>query len=1528
MLQNRDAVQAPAFDHEMRPFQSRSLSPAQEKPTLQYIRQLRSAQYTQSSTTSEVFIMVTYKCAGCEELFEKEEVVWLIPGQHDTSVCLEQCAPNLADQFRTAIKSEQIRPPAWGGYYIPVAQLEPVLGADFVQRYNMELEERKTLLKLRRCCRVTDAQTGKECGAYIGQAKRGPTGEPSKYLCRECWTEACVICGAPLIPESGNLLDHECSHIEPQCKSEVIPIDGAVQGEDYQYCPHSQCGQIIQLMDGCNAVQCIQRSCHTQFCLCCGQKALHKSNHWRKRPGGCPRFGKRSAKWEMFDPVEAYPEDQGQPEIFAPWPTRYYRAKNARLRVTGPVCDHDGAYLNKCAKCDEDDPKACGHLKRSSAGLCVDCGKNKTVIHHRMSVHCGWFAERLSAYLRRNFIGVHPFNWRAEHVEEYLGFEYTSVPGQSRKKIGDLVFTAHEGNRYDPRSSIGCFLYDLQVLEWQNQKFFVGFLCSILNEWDWDGTEDLAVWAKSHGSTVPNDAKFVEESSRPGIEVFPDTSPWLDEDDAISWEIDWNLFIQHIRDFSLGRQPVLANYLSWIEPLSTFKPGDLNSIDLNKYADIRLELDFVGGPDDERTDDFLYRLKCTRLKSLDGDEGRAAYVALCNRIIPLFANDLQGWEAFVRTLRIHYTAEAEAMPQPFLVKGEMVVEEVFVLKAPTEDQNHFELIIPMGNLDTAYEELQRLHPNLQIAQKFDHIHKEEEDDKEPSPLYPRRDEDVHLLLSFGEGTGSRNETVSDGHVIAVHDAWYTRNGGTYKDPPAAPEFENRHMSTEYNKKSGKLRFDGDKRKLFWTCDTDETNVLSISITSIKTVQKLPAGSKRGLRLLMHQGSDKHYHTFWFTDEHNADTDLWNIKALIEDLSRWQKAKKNGGHLVEEEAWLKDSMKSAVIEGSSVKFWDAMFTRLRRWIARERMAWVDLDNATRKVKRDLMPRQNQDGDVFDYLTTTTAPSTQDLARISSAMAILANLSTRLAQLERDIKQEDEDTQAQLEGLTASITRDGKVIGERLAGLAACMADEFGEDQEDAETLEHFLQPYHTETQLDSTSPASGMEAAPPRTRRTPLDRRQLNNRRQDSNTPTEPNATTRKRRAPEVEETTDDISTIANNTKATTRKRRAPEVEETTDDISTIANNTKATTRKRRAQGIEETTDDISTIADTNNTGRKLRTSTIQQSMASFATDNDSVEDLDADPYTIPESSPEEEVQIPALSRSITPGLPRPTSKMSNKPSSQSSVKSNTKASSSYKKQPVVKNTASIPQLGATLDSIRVFEPLPKHPTIIKNAAGDWVELRCCECKGNYSLTTKKFFNGVNGLRLHLRKSHTLDKGVLTDEKIINACTFRETTIEEVYEMMRHGGAGDLVAKVTFKTDHVGSSMYTKSRNKKQEGKNDWDFIAEEDHFLDKYGCIVRHPDGHWIEICCPVCKGNYDEKEEEFISIGMLGFVAHLEDAHGEKIVQSPRELLARMKVRDVSKEELEHLEVGTEGMVVAKNVSRTIVDVKELEARVRDEGA
>lgn len=99
--------------------------------------------------------MVTYKCAGCEELFEKEEVVWLIPGQHDTSVCLEQCAPNLADQFRTAIKSEQIRPPAWGGYYIPVAQLEPVLGADFVQRYNMELEERKTLLKLRRCCEPT-----------------------------------------------------------------------------------------------------------------------------------------------------------------------------------------------------------------------------------------------------------------------------------------------------------------------------------------------------------------------------------------------------------------------------------------------------------------------------------------------------------------------------------------------------------------------------------------------------------------------------------------------------------------------------------------------------------------------------------------------------------------------------------------------------------------------------------------------------------------------------------------------------------------------------------------------------------------------------------------------------------------------------------------------------------------------------------------------------------------------------------------------------------------------------------------------------------------------------------------------------------------------------------------------------------------------------------------------------------------------------------------------------------------------------
>ena len=101
--------------------------------------------------------MAPYQCVYCDEDLEEgaDNFIWLLPGDNTTTICIECATTTIAEQFRTAIKSEQVDAPSWGTFYIPVVQLEGILGTDFVQRYNMELEERKTLLKRRRYCRST-----------------------------------------------------------------------------------------------------------------------------------------------------------------------------------------------------------------------------------------------------------------------------------------------------------------------------------------------------------------------------------------------------------------------------------------------------------------------------------------------------------------------------------------------------------------------------------------------------------------------------------------------------------------------------------------------------------------------------------------------------------------------------------------------------------------------------------------------------------------------------------------------------------------------------------------------------------------------------------------------------------------------------------------------------------------------------------------------------------------------------------------------------------------------------------------------------------------------------------------------------------------------------------------------------------------------------------------------------------------------------------------------------------------------------
>ncbi|EME38101.1 hypothetical protein DOTSEDRAFT_39636 [Dothistroma septosporum NZE10] len=235
----------------------------------------------------------------------------------------------------------------------------------------------------------------------------------------------------------------------------------------------------------------------------------------------------------------------------------------------------------------------------------------------------------------------------------------------------------------------------------------------------------------------------------------------------------------------------------------------------------------------------------------------------------------------------------------------------------------------------------------------------------------------------------------------------------------------------------------------------------------------------------------------------------------------------------------------------------------------------------------------------------------------------------------------------------------------------------------------------------------------------------------------------------------------------------------------------------------------------------------------------------------------------SISRSETPAVSRSRLEKQPKAFSKSSSMSLSATSNLYQKQPVDAKTANDIELGAILRGIKVFDNLPLHATIVKRPAGDWTELRYSECKGNYSLNTKKSSNGVNCLRLHLHKSHTKDKGDLASEKIVETSTFRELSNEKLYEIMRRGEAGYLVAKVNSRpitsspaaAELLGGVWLHRSPSRRRLGR-------------DHLPCLQRQ----------------LDKEKGEYIEGGVKGFADHLGDWHGEELVQSPRELLARIE--------------------------------------------
>ncbi|KAK5708730.1 hypothetical protein LTR17_020440 [Elasticomyces elasticus] len=83
-------------------------------------------------------------------------------------------------------------------------------------------------------------------------------------------------------------------------------------------------------------------------------------------------------------------------------------------------------------------------------------------------------------------------------------------------------------------------------------------------------------------------------------------------------------------------------------------------------------------------------------------------------------------------------------------------------------------------------------------------------------------------------------------------------------------------------------------------------------------------------------------------------------------------------------------------------------------------------------------------------------------------------------------------------------------------------------------------------------------------------------------------------------------------------------------------------------------------------------------------------------------------------------------------------------------------------------------------------------------------------------------------------------------------------------------------------------------------------CIVRHPNGTWLELACPFCDGNssFEESQHELGILDFLDFIHHLSYEHGaggESIVLPVNlpALLDRCSIRNVSAREVYQLRTG-----------------------------
>ncbi|TKA66377.1 hypothetical protein B0A55_09601 [Friedmanniomyces simplex] len=168
-----------------------------------------------------------------------------------------------------------------------------------------------------------------------------------------------------------------------------------------------------------------------------------------------------------------------------------------------------------------------------------------------------------------------------------------------------------------------------------------------------------------------------------------------------------------------------------------------------------------------------------------------------------------------------------------------------------------------------------------------------------------------------------------------------------------------------------------------------------------------------------------------------------------------------------------------------------------------------------------------------------------------------------------------------------------------------------------------------------------------------------------------------------------------------------------------------------------------------------------------------------------------------------------------------------------------------------LAGARVFAHIPWCSTIVLNVDDNWVEIRCPACDGNTSPSTGELMRGIKGMNDHMTLSHEYEH--MSAPQVIALCKIRGVRFSTVRNICQHKKSGmPYIKMVSVRTETtttiadrapeqpIASTKVTSHGP----SKVPWAWGLQQDNIIESIPCIVKHPNGKWFLLECPVCHGN------------------------------------------------------------------------------------